>query len=99
VGPVVAGMTAWAAGAIYDSNLPSSRLRTVLAAGFVAATALAFLLLHRRWRTLVGFLAAFALLVVWWLGSPASNDRDWKPVVAVTPWATIGGDLATVHGV
>src|SRR6266850_6429784 len=48
----VAGMTAWGAGAIYYSNLPAPRLRGILAVTFVAATALAFLLLRRRGRTL-----------------------------------------------
>jgi hypothetical protein len=99
VGLVVALMTAWAAGAIYYSDLPGSRLRAALALVFVAATALAFLLLPRRRRTLAGFLVAFALLVVWWLRIPASNDRDWQPDVAVTPWATVDGDLVTIHGV
>ena len=99
VGLIVAVMTAWAAGAIYYSNLPGSRLRAGLAIGFVVATGLAFVLLPRRRRTLAGFLVAFALLVVWWRGIPASNDRDWQPDVAVTPWAAIDGDRVTIHGV
>ena len=99
VGLVVAVMTAWAAGAIYYSDLPGARLRAALAIGFVVATALAFLLLPRRRRTLAGFLVVFALLVVWWLRIPASNDRDWQPEVSVTPWASIDGDRVTIHGV
>ena len=99
VGLVVAVMSAWAAGAIYYSDLPGARLRGALAIGFVLATALAFLLLPRRRRTLVGFLVVFALLVVWWLRIPASNQRDWQPEVSVTPWATIEGDRVTIHGV
>jgi hypothetical protein len=99
LGLVVAGMTAWCAGAIYYSRRDGSAIGAVLAVGFVAAIALAFLLLPRRWRTLNGFLAAFALVVAWWLWLPASNDRDWLPEVAVTPWASRDGDLVTVHGV
>ncbi len=99
VGLVVAGMTAWAAGALYYSNLPGARLRASLAIGLVVATALAFLLLRRRARTLAGFLVVFALLVTWWLRIPASNERDWQPEVSVTPWATIEGDRVTIHGV
>ena len=99
VGLVVAVMTAWAAGAIYYSDLPGARLRAALAIGFAALTVLAFLLLPRRRRTLVGFLVVFALLVVWWLRIPASNQRDWQPEVSVTPWATIDGDRVTIHGV
>src|SRR3989441_6852569 len=92
-------MTAWAAGAIYYSNLPGGQLRAGLAIGFVVLTVLAFLFLRRRRRTLVGFLVVFALLVVWWLRIPASNQRDWQPEVSVTPWATIDGDQVTIHGV
>jgi len=99
IGLVVAVMTAWAAGAIYYSNLPGGQLRAGLAIGFVVLTVLAFLFLRRRRRTLVGFLVVFALLVVWWLRIPASNQRDWQPEVSVTPWATIDGDRVTIHGV
>jgi hypothetical protein len=99
IGLVVAVMTAWAAGAIYYSDLPGGQLRAGLAIGFVVLTVLAFLFLPRRRRTLVGFIVVFALLVAWWLRIPASNQRDWQPDVSVTPWATIDGDRVTIHGV
>lgn len=98
-GVAVLLMTAWGAGAIYYSNLPGPRLRAALAIAFVAATAVSFAVLPRRRRTLVVFLAAFAALAVWWRTIPASNDRDWQPEVAVTPWATLAGDQVTIHGV
>jgi len=31
--------------------------------------------------------------------SPASNQRDWQPDVAETPYATINGDMITIHNV
>src|SRR5262245_9532210 len=99
VGLIVAVMTAWAAGAIYYGNLPGHRLRAALAIGFVAATVLAFAILPRRRRTLLGFLVAFALIVAWWMSITASNDRDWLPEVAVAPSAAIEGDRVTVPGV
>jgi len=99
IGLAVAGMTAWGAGAIYYSNVPGARLRAVLSAAFVAAVFLAFLLLPRRGRTLVGFLVVFTSVVVWWLEIPARNDRDWQAEVAVAPWATVDGDRVTIHGV
>ncbi len=92
-------MTTWCAGAIYYSPLPGASLRALFAGVFVVATALAFLLLPRRRRTLLGFFAAFGLLVALWLQIPASNDRDWQPEVAVAPYATINEDLVTIHGV
>ena len=44
-------------------------------------------------------LAVFGILVVLFLRIPASNDRDWQPEVAQTPYATINGDLITIHNV
>jgi len=95
----VAGMTAWSAGLIYYAPILSTDLRAALAIAFVLAVALAFLLLPNRRRTLGGFLIAFAVLVFLFFRIPASNDRDWQPEVAVTPWAEIKGDLVTIHGV
>jgi len=98
-GLLVAGLTAWAAGAIYYSNIPGARLRSGLAVAFVVMTVLAFVFLKPRFRMLVGFFVAFGLIVVWWFTIPATNDRDWQPEVAVTPWAHIDGDLVTIRGV
>ena len=99
LGILIAGMTAWGAGAIYYSPLPGEILRATLAGGFVIATALAFILLRNRRRTLIGFLIAFAILVGLFFQIPASNDRDWQPEVARTPYATINGDMITIHNV
>ncbi|PYO02572.1 MAG: hypothetical protein DMD91_03345 [Candidatus Rokuibacteriota bacterium] len=99
VGLVVAGLTAWAAGALCYSGPGGPTTRTALAAGFVVATVLAFALLPWRRRALPGFLVVFAVVVGWWLQIPASNTRDWQPEVAVTPWATVNGDSVTIHGV
>ena len=99
LGVVVAAMTAWGAGAIYYAPLPGPGLRSALALAFTVGTALAFVALPRRRRTLLGFVIVFVLLVVAWRQIPASNDRDWQPEVAVAPWATIDGDRVTIHGV
>jgi hypothetical protein len=99
VGIGVAGMTAWCAGALYYSTRGGSRTGAILAIGFVLSTALAFLLLPHRRRTLLAFAVAFGAIVVWWLWLPASNDREWLPEVSVAPWASRDGDLVTVHGV
>jgi hypothetical protein len=96
---VVAGMTAWSAGAIYYAPVLGGNLRGPLAIGFALAVALAFLCLPNRRRTLIGFFGVFALLVLLFFQIPASNDRDWQPEVAVTPWAEVKGDLVTIHGV
>jgi hypothetical protein len=93
----VAGATAWGAAALHWSGLHDARLRDGLAAAFVGGTALAFLLLPNRRRTLAGFAVVFALLVAWWWRIPASNDRDWQEDVSRLPWAEIDGERVTLH--
>src|SRR5574341_1762929 len=99
LGVIVAAMTVWSAGAIYYSPLPDEMMRAALAGGFVLATSLAFILRRNRRLTLMRFLIAFAILVLFFFQIPASNDRDWQPEVSETPYATVNGDLLTIHGV
>ena len=96
---VVVLMTAWGVCAIYWAEPPTGLLQTVLAAGFGLATALAFLCLPNRRRTLVGFLLVFAGVVAWWMSIPASNDRPWQRDVAALPYATVQGDQVTIHNI
>ena len=97
-GPPVAVVTAWSAGALYYSLAAGPRARAVAAVAFVVAVGLGFLWLPAR-RALAASLVAFALVLVWWLGIAASNDRDWQSEVMVTPWASLSGDHVTIHGV
>jgi len=92
-------MTGWAALAIHYSDLPSAGLRDGLAIAFAAATVIAFAVLPRRRRTLVGFLVVFAAVVVWWLRIEPSNDRDWQTDVARLAWADVNGERITVHDI
>jgi hypothetical protein len=96
---VVAGATAWASLAIYYAELLTPPLRLGLAAAFGGGTLLAFLCLRNRRRTLLGFAAAFALVLLWWLSLAPSNRRDWQPEVAVLPHATRDGDRVTLHDI
>jgi hypothetical protein len=96
---VIALMTGWASLAIYYSNLTDAWLRAALAILFPVLTLCAFAFLRNRRRTLVGFLVVFCAVTVWWAMIPASNDRDWRPEVAVLPYATVNGDLVTIHNI
>ena len=91
-------MIGWAVMAIYYSNLPPNvRLSAAVLFGLVSLAVLLFV--RPRRRGVLVFLAAFALLVAWWLKIPPSNDRDWQPDVAVLPWATINGNQVTIHNI
>src|ERR1700741_2436285 len=92
-------MTIWGAGMLYFSPLVAESWRPFAAGAYAAITLLAFIFLPRRRRTLLISVCAFALLVFLFFQIPASNDRDWQPEVSVTPYATINGDLVTIHNV
>jgi len=99
LGLAVAGATVWGALALYYSDLPGEPLRIGLAAAFGLGTVLAFVCLRSRRRTLLGFGAAFAILLAWWTSIEPSNQRDWQTEVAVLPHATRDGDLVTLHNI
>jgi Domain of unknown function (DUF4105) len=96
---LITGATLWGVGVLYYSPLLPEEWRAYGAGAYAALTILAFLFLPLRGRTALGALAVFGILVVLFLRIPASNDRDWEPEVAFTPYATINGDLITVHNV
>ena len=99
LGLVVIGMTAWAALALYHSDLPGETLRLGLAVAFVLATLGAFLFLRNRRRTLIVFGVVFAVVLLWWTSIDPSNERDWQSDVAVLPYADLDRDLVTLHNV
>jgi hypothetical protein len=84
---------------LYYSPLLPEAWRSIAAAGFVTLTVLSFIVFPRRGRTAAVAAIVFAVLVLLFLRIPASNDRDWQPEVAMTPYATINGDKVTVHNV
>jgi Domain of unknown function (DUF4105) len=96
---LIAGVTVWAALAIYYSDLGGEPLRLGLAAAFALGTLGAFLFLPNRRRTLVGFGVAFAAVLLWWTSIEPSNEREWQTEVALLPYATQDGDLITLHNV
>jgi hypothetical protein len=75
-------------------------LRIGLAVCFgIASMVAAIAVYRRRWRTLGAYAVAFAALLIWYLGIEPANDRDWQTDVAVLAYATIDGDVVTVHNI
>jgi hypothetical protein len=81
-------MAGWATVAIIYSNLPVC-MRPWIAGIFGIGSLVALVGMYRDRRARLGFLAAFAVVLVWFLLIPPSNSRDWQPDVAVLPWAEI----------
>jgi hypothetical protein len=99
---VILAAAGWGALAVVYASLLTEPLRSLFAglfglAGIVASAVVLFS--RRRWKAAGVFAAAFLLLLVWWGTVRPSNDRDWQPEVAVLPYATIDGDLVTLHNI
>lgn len=101
-GLVMAGASAWGALVLFYLGPGSAWTRTVSAWTFAAtglASVGALTQRHARLPATIGYALLFAgVLIVWGRATP-SNDRDWKPEVAVLPYADIDGDLVTIHNI
>jgi hypothetical protein len=84
-------LTVWATLAIYYSTLPWAWLRVVLAIAF-ATFGIWALWLTRRSRMQWAFAGLFLVVLAWFLSIRPSQDRPWRPEVAVMPRAIVEGD-------
>ena len=97
------GTTGWAVLAIYFGDSQSSKIQTFIAAvfglfGLLMLVGLGF----ASWRKylLVAYLILFVAILGWWLlAIKPSNERQWQPDLAQLPYATIDGDIVTVHNI
>jgi len=93
---VALGCAAWAFGALhYDFPVWKSTVAWV----FVLVVAALTVVIRNPEKTTGAILAAFALVLAWWLTLKPSKDRHWQPDVAETAWAEITGDDITLHNV
>jgi hypothetical protein len=90
-------LVAWAALAVYFSNLPWFWLRLLLAVAVVGFS-IHTLWFSRRRRRWVAFGVMFSAVMLWWVSIRPSHDRPWKPEVAMMPRAIIDGDRARITG-
>jgi len=91
-------MAAWASVAILYSNLPAAT-RPWVAGIFAVGSLVALVGRFSTPRVRLGFLAAFVVVLVYWLLMPPSNNRDWQSDLATLAWADIAGDKVTVHNI
>jgi hypothetical protein len=98
----VLGLTVWGALALAVVGPGGDKGRLVLAGlyGVAGLAAIGALLLRRAMRlALPVFAVALVAIGLWWNGIKPSNERNWQPEVAKLAYATINGDLVTVHNI
>lgn len=90
-------LVVWATLAIYYSNVPSQSVRLSLAIGFASFSI--WSLWIARERLLIGIFATlFVGVLIWWSTIQPSNDRIWRPEVAVPARASVEGDRIVLTG-
>jgi hypothetical protein len=102
LGLLIAASGGWGVLALAISGPRGEVLRYTLAAMFACAalgTLISLVLSRWRWRAFAAYAVLLAVVVAWWRSIEPSNDRDWQADVAVLPYATIDGDLVTVHNI
>ena len=91
-------IAAWAALAIYYSNLPGPWVRLALSLAFGVFSIWALWLARTR-RALLIFAGVFLCVLGWFLSLRPTHDRPWRPDVAVMPRAYIDGDRVRLTSV
>ena len=99
----IIGTTAWAVLAVYFGDSHTSPVQTCMASlfglfGLATLAALGFT--GWRKRFLVAYSILFVAVLGWWLFAiQPSNERQWQPDLAKLPYATVDGDLVTMHNI
>jgi hypothetical protein len=96
---VFAGLGLWSTMAVYYSNLPASWLRALAAAIYLFVLVGVLIRVRPWWLARLALLAFFGMVVLWFLLTPPSNDRDWQPDVALLPFADVNGQQVTIHNI
>lgn len=89
-------LNVWCVAALYF-DLPFPRMRVPVAIAYVLLVVAAVFLARRAgWRLAIG-VGSFVFVLLWWLTLKPSNDGNWQPDIAQTPWAEANGDMVTIH--
>lgn len=88
----------WGFGAFwFDFPLPDWRVPTAI--GYAVLCLAAVIVLRGGWRAVaVNVVFVGLVTAAWWMLKPLQY-RDWKPEVALVPWAEVRGDVVTIHHV
>jgi hypothetical protein len=98
---VVAVSALWGALALWYQAPGGQTLKVLSAVLWIGfnVTLLIGLWQERAAVSLLAFIAAFGVLLVWWQRIPPSNDRIWADDVAQITTGTVAGNRVTLHNV
>jgi hypothetical protein len=96
---VFIGLGLWSTLAVYYSNLPAGWMRVIAAIVYGLALVWVLMRVRPRWLARLVFLGAVGGVVVWFLLTPPSNERDWQADVSLLPWAEVDGQRVTIHNI
>src|SRR4051812_25500637 len=99
MGVTAAGITLWAAGAIYYDICRRNQWARWLALLWVLGVVALFALWQPLWQPFVALVALTGLFFVWWFRQKASHQRDWHPSVAVLPRCVREQDTIRIENV
>jgi hypothetical protein len=89
---------AWVAGALWF-DFPWTGARKAAAVVYPLGVLAVAVFVKPRWRAKLGIAISIMGVLIWWLALLPKQYRDWKPEVAMTPFATVDGDLVTIENV
>jgi hypothetical protein len=92
---------AWSALALWYKAPGGRAARSAASAAWLVLAAACLVGLWHGWVAIVlpAFAAAYAGLLMWWIGLSPSNDRDWANDVARMVRGTVHGDRVTLQNV
>ncbi len=99
LGLVLFGVALWWSLALYFRLALPAPVPVVAAGGWLLAAVAVLVAVRPFWRAALVVLVGFGLLALWWGTIRPSNDRDWAPEYAHTPWGELDGDRLTLHNV
>ena len=98
---LIAIASAWSALALWYKARGGRAAKAAASAAWLALAAACLVGLWHGWLAIAlpTFSAAYAGLLIWWIGLSPSNDRDWADDVAQMVRGTVNGDRVTLQNV
>lgn len=96
---LLVGMALWSTLAVFYSNLPAGWLRASAAVVYALILGAVLWSVRPWWLARLSCFGAFTGVLVWFLLTPPSNNRDWQPDLAILPYAEVDSDRVTIHNI